>query len=86
MDALPRPRADVVFQELEGETVLVHLRTNQIYAMNETAGRFWQLLGDTRDRDEVERRLLQEFDVTAEQLHEEIDELLARLVTEELVS
>jgi hypothetical protein len=34
---LPTPVADVVYRELNGEIVLVHLGTDRIYALNETA-------------------------------------------------
>jgi hypothetical protein len=34
--ALPKPVEDVVYRELNGEVVLVHLGTDGIYALNET--------------------------------------------------
>ena len=38
------PDPEVVTQRVEGETVLVHLETNEIYALNPTASRAWDLL------------------------------------------
>jgi hypothetical protein len=83
--ALPRPSPDVVYQELRGEVVLVHLRTNRIYALNETGARLWQLLDEGCDRAEIKHRLAEEFDVGAEDLQREMEGLLASLADEGLV-
>jgi hypothetical protein len=80
-----RPSSEVVYQSLHGEVVLVHLRTNRIYALNTTGGRLWELLAEGCDHAELERRLLAEFDVDPAQLRQEVGELLASLVTEGLV-
>jgi hypothetical protein len=83
---LPRPHPDVVHQHVRGEAVLVHLRTNRIYALNTTAARLWQLLCEGHDRDEIERRLLEEFDVGVGELTGEIDALLASLEAQGLLT
>lgn len=85
MDELPRPNPDVVFRDVEGETVLVHLGTNRIYALNATGARLWQLLTEGYDRSALTRRLLEEFDVEPAALEREIDGLLSELTEEELV-
>jgi hypothetical protein len=69
----------VLSRRLNDEVVLVHLDTNQIYALNETGARFWELLAETRDRSAVEKALRAEFDVAPEALSSEIDGLLAEL-------
>jgi Coenzyme PQQ synthesis protein D (PqqD) len=81
-----RPSHDVVFRHLEDEAVLVHLGTNRIYSLNTTGARFWELLAAGRDRSEITEQLLREFDVSPEQLEEEIEALLASLVSEGLVT
>lgn len=80
-----RPDPDVVTQLVEGETVLVHLQTNEIYALNPTATRAWDMLASGSNRDEVQAALLQEFDVPPDQLREEIDTLIAELVEKKLL-
>lgn len=80
-----RPDPDVVTQLVEGETVLVHLQTNEIYALNATATRAWDLLAAGSNRDEVQEALLQEFDAPPDQLREEIDTLIAELVEKKLL-
>lgn len=82
---MPRPSKDVVYRELGDESVLVHLATNRIYALNPTAARFWSLLSSGRDRDEIERVLLDEFEVTETEVRAEIDRLAASLREEGLV-
>lgn len=70
---------EVVHRELNGQTVLVHLGTNQIFALNSTGSRFWTLLAEGHDRSTIRSTLLEEFDVPAGELEAEIDALLARL-------
>lgn len=82
---LPRPHPDVVHQRLGEDIVLVHLKTNHIYALNETGARFWELLAEGRARDEIERELLAEFEVEPEVLRAEIDGLLGELAREDMV-
>ena len=80
-----RPDPDVITQLVEGETVLVHLQTNEIYALNPTATRAWDMLSAGSSRDEVEETLLQEFDVPPDQLRDEMDTLIAELVEKKLL-
>ena len=54
---------DVVARRLDDEVVLVHLRTNEIYRLNFTGARFWELLGEGLELDEVKRSLESEFEV-----------------------
>lgn len=76
---------DVVYRELGDESVLVHLATNRIYALNPTAARFWSLLSSGRKRSEIEGELLQEFEVTEAEVRAEIERLVASLRDEGLV-
>jgi Coenzyme PQQ synthesis protein D (PqqD) len=83
---LPRPIPEVVYRELEGQIVLVHLGTNRIYALNQTGARFWELLAAGNERPEIERQLRDEFKVQPARLREEIDSMLAALAEEGLVA
>jgi hypothetical protein len=85
-DPLPRPTPDVVYRELEGEIVLVHLGNNRIYTLNQTGAKFWELLSEGHDREEIERRLLDEFDAEPAALRQEIDSMLDALAEEGLVT
>lgn len=85
MVSLPRVNPDVVHQRVGDDVVLVHLKTNQIFALNETGARFWELFAAGNDRAAIEAAMLDEFDVTSEQLGAEIDELLVALACEDIV-
>jgi Coenzyme PQQ synthesis protein D (PqqD) len=60
--------------------VVVDLKTDKIYSLNRTAARIWELVCADCDRVEVERRMLEEFDVTPSQLAEAIDELVISMM------
>ena len=79
------PDPEVVTQRVEGETVLVHLRTNEIYALNSTASRAWDLLATGMNREAVQEELQREFDVPSDQLRDEIDTLIANLIEKKLL-
>jgi Coenzyme PQQ synthesis protein D (PqqD) len=79
------PDSDVVTQRVEGETVLVHLQTNEIYTLSKTASRGWDLLVTGLTRDEVQEELQREFDAPPEQIGGELDTLIANLVEKKLL-
>ena len=84
-DGTWEPDPEVVTQRVEGETVLVHLRTNEIYALNSTASRAWDLLATGMNREAVQEELQREFDVPSDQLRDEIDTLIANLIEKRLL-
>jgi hypothetical protein len=74
-----RPHPDVVWRRLEDDVVLVHLRTNRIYSLNHTAARAWELLSAGVSQADLERSLLDEFDVDADELARSVEDLLQHL-------
>jgi len=58
-DLLPIPHPDVVARQVGDDVVLVHLDTSQIFALNATGARFWELLSDGKSRVEIEETILQ---------------------------
>ena len=83
--SLPLPSPDVASRRLGDEVVLVNLKTNRIFSLSPTGARFWELLSDGRTRPEIEAELLDEYDVSREEVSAEIDSLVRMLRTEDLV-
>jgi hypothetical protein len=80
-----RPNPDVVYQRLDDEVVLVHLRTNCIFALNSTGARVWELIEAGHDEAGIRACLLDEFDVSPSRLNRELDSVLADLAAEGLL-
>jgi hypothetical protein len=79
------PNSAVVFKRLDDRMVLVHLGTNQIFELNDTGARVWELLQEDIVGDDLLARLAGEFDVDPLILRNEIEALLSELVNEGLV-
>jgi hypothetical protein len=73
-------------QKIGDRIVLVHLQTNQIYELNRTGARFWELLTSGLDGTRIRQTMLREFAVVESQLDQEIEALLSMLVNANLVS
>ncbi len=81
----PRPDPQVVFREVGGETVLVHLATNRIYALNPTGARVWDGLGRGVPLETLRAELAAEFKVEPDRVAREVDALVAELRREGLL-
>jgi hypothetical protein len=81
-----QPAADVVAHRMGPEMILLHLETNRFFELNRTGARLWEFLADGCDRAQIQQRMAEEFAVPPDQLAREVDELLAGLVAEKLVS
>ena len=81
-----RPDAQVICRKLGEGAVLIHLETNQIYELNMTGHRIWELLEEGLGREEIRDRIQQEFSVASDRLSGQVDDLLDRLSAEQLVT
>jgi hypothetical protein len=74
-----RLNPEVLAQRVENDLVLVHLDTNQIYNLNDSAARLWELLEAGLDLDQAKQQLTQEFEVSMERLEQDIAAVLKSL-------
>lgn len=79
-----RPHPDVLTRRIDDHMVLVHMGRNEIFSLNPTGARLWELLVEGRSREDAVGCLQREFEVTAEVARKEADELLAMLAREGL--
>lgn len=81
-----RASPDALATRVGEEIVLVHTRTDQIYVLNRTGARVWELLCAECDRGEIERRLVEEFEVSRAELAGEVEDLIASLTRGHLIT
>jgi hypothetical protein len=82
MHALPAKvvvPADVLAQEFEGETVLLDLRSERYYVLDDVGTRMWELLSTLGDPAAACTRLLEIYEVDEETLRRDLAELIGRL-------
>lgn len=79
------PSPDVLMQTVVGESVLLDLRSQKYFGLNEVGTRLWELLQADGDLALARDRLLEEFQVEAAQLEKDLDALVERLLAAGLV-
>ena len=76
---------NAIHQEVSGETVILDLKSENYFGLDEVGTRIWQLTEETGSLQDVYDRMLAEYDVTAEQLEEDMGELFSKLAKMGLV-
>lgn len=82
--AVPSP--EVLFQELDGEGVLLHLENEYYYGLNEVGARLWQLIGKNGDVAAVVTQILEEYDVDESTLRKDLADLISELSEAQLLA
>lgn len=70
----------VLIRFLDKESVLLNIETERYFGLDQTGTRMWQLATAAPNVETAVQQLLEEYDVTAEQLRHDMTELLGRLV------
>lgn len=70
---------EVLFQEVAGELVLLDMRSETYFGLNEVGARVWHLLNQGMTINEIVDALQQEFDVSSDILAADVRELLQQL-------
>lgn len=74
-----RIQDDVLFQELQGEAVLLNLTTGVYLGLDQIGTRVWQVLQEDGELNRVMEVMLQEYDVTQEKLAEDLLNLVGQM-------
>ena len=77
---------DVLFQELQGEAVLLDLKTGVYFGLDSVGTRIWQLLGEKETLSDVAASICQEFDVTPDLCAQDLVALVDRLREQALLT
>ena len=76
---------EVLFQEIEGEAVLLNLANEQYFGLNEVGTRMWHLLSENGEIQQVLTRLKNEYRVDEATLKNDLAVLLDELGRQGLI-
>ncbi len=71
--------SEVLTQEVGGETVILDLKSETYFGLDEVGTRIWQLLVDQEDIQTITATMLDEYDVEEDQVEKDIQNLLTQL-------
>lgn len=77
---------DVLSQEVSGETVLLDMKSEQYFGLDEVGTRIWQLLREGNSRERVLEVMQNEYEASRRQLAADLDDLLKRLLEAGLIT
>lgn len=78
--------SDYIQRDVAGECILVPIRrtlaeSNSIYVLNETGAALWRQIDGTRSMQAIADEFVEEYDVTQERLHQDLQTLLTDLLS-----
>ncbi len=76
---------EVLFRELAGEAVLLDLKSQRYFGLDEVGTRIWQLLAEHRTTGPVLAAMIAEYDAEPAVLAADLETFLARLEAAELI-
>ena len=76
---------DVLSQEVSGETILLDLKGECYFGLDNVGTRIFQLLKEHGDLQKVHDTMINEYDIEEDQLEKDLHALMDKLVEAELV-
>ena len=70
---------EVLFRDLEGESVLLHLGSGQYFGLDEVGTFVWNRLAEGLDVPEVEEKVLAEYDAEPAQVRADVNRIVGEL-------
>jgi hypothetical protein len=79
------PTQDTLINVIEGESVLLNLKSESYFGLDQVGTRMWTLLTTSDSIQSAYEALLDEFDVGADRLRQDMGELIEKLIANGLV-
>lgn len=76
---------EVVYRNLDGEIVLLNLKTNDYCGLDNVGSRIWQLISQHKSLERVRDELIKEFDVEKEKCTEDVLNFIKMLQDKDLI-
>lgn len=76
---------DVFFQDLQGESVILEVKSGKYFGLDETGTRIWHLLSEHKNLQAAYDAMLAEYDVDPAQLQSDLTALVQKLVEKNLL-
>jgi len=80
-----KPSEDVVWRNLQGESVLLDLKSGVYFGLDAVGTRIWTLLQDHSDLQAVLQELLREYEVSEETCARDLMDLVSAMAEKGLV-
>jgi hypothetical protein len=78
---------DVIFSKVEGETILLHTKSDKAYGLDPTAAYLWDLMsGEGKTRDQLIDDLTDAYAVDRDRAGHDIDRVIDHLSRESLIN
>ena len=75
-----------IARQLDDETVILHLGSGTYFGLDPVGARIWQLMGEGKTLVEICEVMLEEYDVSREDVERDTMKLVQDLLTRDLVS
>jgi Coenzyme PQQ synthesis protein D (PqqD) len=86
LDSRVRRNEEVLFQDLQGEAVLLNLKSGVYFGLDKVGTRIWQLLSEHELLAEVAQKLVEEYEVTEDRCSADLLALTEDLRQHQLVT
>ena len=91
LDRIYNKNENFVFRKIEDETILVPIKDNvgdmgSLYNLNEVAAFVWEQLDGKKSLRDIKHRLVEEYEVSAEEAEDDLSAYIAQLTEIEAVT
>jgi hypothetical protein len=84
-DTMLQRKPGMLFNEIDGEVVMLSIENSKYYGMDKVGSRIWQLLENPMQFKELVARLMDEYDVTEEICGKETIDFLKKMTDKKLL-
>ncbi len=78
-------KSNITFSIIDEEVVLIHPESSNYYSFNKVGSYIWMCLETPMSIEQLEKKLLQKYDVSEEQCKKEVDYFLNELIEKKLL-
>jgi len=84
-DTILQRKADMLFNAIDGEVVMLSIENSEYYGMDKVGSRIWELLEQPLSLNDLVKKLMEEYEVSEEQCALDTLEFLRTLTEKKLL-
>ncbi len=85
-DTILQRKPGMLFNEIDGEVVMLSIENSEYYGMDKVGSRIWQLLENPMSFKDLVAKLMEEYEVTEEQCRQETLDFVKKMTEKKLLN